>query len=85
MTPASKAAWPPGAGWRRSDSARRASALAPGALGDLVVRRDGAILHVVVGGQVVVRDGALLTGDFERITAEGRAEAARLLARMADL
>ena len=60
-------------------------ALSPGALGDLVVRRDGQVVHVVVDGRVVVRDGALLTGDFERITAEGRAEAARLRARMADL
>ena len=49
------------------------------------MRRDGAVVHVVVGGRVVVRDGALLTGDFERITAEGRAEARRLWARMADL
>ncbi len=60
-------------------------ALSPGSLGDCVVRRDGAVVHVVVGGRVVVRDGALLTGDFERITAEGRAEAARLWARMADV
>ncbi len=60
-------------------------ALSPGALGDLVVRRDGKVVHVVVGGRVVVRDGALLTGDFERITAEGRAEARRLWARMADV
>src|SRR5208283_1280312 len=30
--------------------------LQPGSLGDLVVRRGGAILHVVVGGRVVVRD-----------------------------
>ena len=59
--------------------------LAPGSLGDLVVRRDGAIVHVVVGGRVVVDDGVLKTGDFERITAQSRAEAARLWARMAEI
>ena len=59
--------------------------LAPGSLGDLVVRRDGAILHVVVGGRVVVRDGVLATGDFERISAHAREEAARLWARMAEI
>jgi hypothetical protein len=56
--------------------------LTPGSLGDCVVRRDGRVIHVVVGGRVVVRDGALGTGDFERITAAGRAEAERLWARM---
>ncbi len=60
-------------------------ALSPGSLGDLVVRRDGKIVHVVVGGRVVVRDGALVRGDFERITAQARAEAERLWARMAEL
>ena len=60
-------------------------ARSPGSLGDLVVRRDGKVVHVVVGGRVVVRDGALLTGDFERITATARAEAARLWARMAEI
>ena len=59
--------------------------LTPGALGDLVVRRDGAVAHVVVGGRIVVRDGVLATGDAERIFAEGPAEAARLFARMADV
>ncbi len=58
--------------------------LAPGSLGDCVVRRDGAILHVVVGGRIVVDNGALVTGDFERITAEARAQAARLWERMAE-
>ena len=61
------------------------SPLAPGSLGDLVVRRDGAIVHVVVGGRVVVEDGVLATGDFARIAAVGRAEAARLWTRMAAL
>jgi cytosine/adenosine deaminase-related metal-dependent hydrolase len=59
--------------------------LAPGSLGDLVVRRAGAIVHVIVGGRVVVRDGVLATADFERITAEGQAEAGRLWSRMANL
>ena len=63
----------------------RPEPLAPGSLGDLVVRRDGAIVHVVVGGRVVVDDGALATGDFDRITARPREEAARLWARMADI
>ena len=59
--------------------------LAPGSLGDLMVRRDGAIVHVVVGGRVVVEDGALTTGDFAGIAAKARTEAARLWERMADL
>ena len=59
--------------------------LTPGALGDCVVRRDGGVVHVVIGGRVVVRDGVLQTGDFERITADARQEAARLWARMADV
>ena len=69
--------------WRRSVSAREAEPLAPGALGDLVVRRDGAVRHVVVGGRVVVENGALATADIESITARARAEAARLWSRMA--
>jgi cytosine/adenosine deaminase-related metal-dependent hydrolase len=56
--------------------------LMPGALGDLVVRRNGAVAHVVVGGRVVVSDGALAADDAQRIFAEGQAEAARLFARM---
>ena len=59
--------------------------LAPGSLGDLTVRRDGAILHVVVGGRVVVENGVLATGDFERINAQARVEAARLWPRMAEI
>ncbi len=57
--------------------------LAPDALGDLVVRRDGAVRHVVVGGRIVVKDGALATGDFALIRAEAQMQAARLWARMA--
>ncbi|MGO9740901.1 MAG: amidohydrolase family protein [Roseiarcus sp.] len=56
--------------------------LTPGSLGDLVVRRAGAVRHVVVGGRMVVVDGALATGDFEAITAQGREEARRLWARI---
>lgn len=59
--------------------------LTPGSLGDCVVRRGGAVVHVVVGGRIVIRDAALVTGDFGRITAEGQAEAARLWTRMAEL
>jgi cytosine/adenosine deaminase-related metal-dependent hydrolase len=59
--------------------------LVPGSLGDCVVRRDGAVVHVVVGGRVVVENGALTTGDFDRITANARAEAARLWSRMAEI
>ena len=62
-----------------------AEPLAVGSLGDLVVRRDGALVHVVVGGRVVVEKGVLATGDFEQITAKARAEAARLWLRMAEL
>ncbi len=60
-----------------------AEPLAPGSLGDLVVRRNGAVRHVVVGGRVVVENGTLATADFETITARARAEAARLWSRMA--
>jgi cytosine/adenosine deaminase-related metal-dependent hydrolase len=60
-------------------------ALSPDSLGDIVVRRGGQVAHVVVGGHVVVRDGVLTTGDFERITDEGRAEAQRLWAKMAEI
>jgi cytosine/adenosine deaminase-related metal-dependent hydrolase len=59
--------------------------LAAGALGDVVVRRDGKISHVVVGGRLVVKDGALVIGDMEAIAAAARAQAARLWSRMADL
>ena len=40
--------------------------LQPGALGDLVVRQDGAVQHVVVGGRVVVADGKLCHGRLRR-------------------
>jgi cytosine/adenosine deaminase-related metal-dependent hydrolase len=57
--------------------------LHPGALGDVVVRQDGAVRHVVVGGRVVVAEGALCTGDFDSIAAEAQQQAWRLWERMA--
>jgi cytosine/adenosine deaminase-related metal-dependent hydrolase len=57
--------------------------LVPGALGDVVVREDGRVRHVVVGGRVVVEDGRLTGGDLGGIEAEARREAARLWDRMA--
>jgi cytosine/adenosine deaminase-related metal-dependent hydrolase len=57
--------------------------LHPGALGDVVVRQDGAVRHVVVGGRVVVADGALATGDFDTIAAKAQEQAGRLWKRMA--
>ena len=59
--------------------------LQPGALGDVVVRQDGAVRHVVVGGRLVVTGGALATGDFERITADAQQQAGRLWERMANV
>jgi len=60
-----------------------AAALAPGALGDLVVRQEGKARHVVVDGRLAVEDGVLTGADFASIAAGARAEAARLWARMA--
>jgi cytosine/adenosine deaminase-related metal-dependent hydrolase len=59
-----------------------AEPLAPGALGDVVVRQDGRVLDVVVAGRLVVRDGVLLTGDLAAITVTARAEAQRLWTRL---
>ena len=59
--------------------------LSPGSLGDLTIRREGGIVHVVVGGRVVVENGVLATGDFDEITAQARAEAKRLWRRMAEI
>jgi cytosine/adenosine deaminase-related metal-dependent hydrolase len=56
--------------------------LAPGALGDVVVREGGRVRHVVVGGRVVVRDGRLVGADVEEIAATAQREAARLWLRM---
>jgi len=60
-----------------------AEPLAPGALGDLIVRRDGVVIHVVVGGRVVVDNSVLATADTQAIAAEARAQATRLWSRMA--
>lgn len=62
-----------------------AEPLDPGALGDLVVREDGAIRHVVVDGALVVEDGRLLGADAAAVEAEARREATGLWARMARL
>jgi cytosine/adenosine deaminase-related metal-dependent hydrolase len=59
--------------------------LQPGAIGDVVVRQDGAVRHVVVGGRVVVADGALCTGDFDSITADAREQASRLWKRIGEI
>jgi cytosine/adenosine deaminase-related metal-dependent hydrolase len=65
--------------------AAASEALAPGALGDVVVRQDGKVRHVVVDGNVVVRDGALTAADMTAVAATARGEAARLWSRMAAL
>jgi cytosine/adenosine deaminase-related metal-dependent hydrolase len=59
--------------------------LQAGALGDVVVRQDGSVQHVVVGGRVVVADGRLCTGDFDSIAADAHQQAGRLWRRMADI
>ncbi|MFL5264340.1 MAG: amidohydrolase family protein [Anaeromyxobacteraceae bacterium] len=56
--------------------------LAPGALGDVVVREGGRVRHVVVGGRVAVRDGRLVGADVDEIAAIAEREAARLWRRM---
>jgi cytosine/adenosine deaminase-related metal-dependent hydrolase len=57
--------------------------LAPGAVGDVVVRENGHVRHVVVGGRLVVSDGALMNGSLEAIVDTARTQAARLWTRMA--
>jgi cytosine/adenosine deaminase-related metal-dependent hydrolase len=57
--------------------------LAPGALGDVVVREDGRVRHVVVDGRVVVEDGRLTGADAGEIEAASQREVARLRERMA--
>ena len=59
--------------------------LAPGAVGDLVVKENGAVCHVVVGGLPVVADGRLVNGNLESIAEAARAQAVRLWARMATI
>ena len=62
-----------------------AQPLQPGALGDVVVRRDGRVRHVVVGGQIVVADGKLATSDFNCLVTQAEIQAARLWKRMAEI
>jgi cytosine/adenosine deaminase-related metal-dependent hydrolase len=57
--------------------------LAPGAVGDLVVRKNGGISHVVVGGRPVVCDGRLVNGNLDTIAEAARTQASRLWTRMA--
>jgi cytosine/adenosine deaminase-related metal-dependent hydrolase len=59
--------------------------LALGAVGDVVVRENGRVRHVVVGGRVVVADGRLASTDGEAIAAAALKEAARLWRRMAGI
>ncbi len=57
--------------------------LGPGALGDLVVRENGRIRHVVVGGRTVVKNGRLAGGDIDAISSGAQKLAVRLWDRMA--
>jgi cytosine/adenosine deaminase-related metal-dependent hydrolase len=57
--------------------------LAPGALGDLVVRENGRVRHVVVGGRTVVKNGRLADGDIDAISNGAQKLAVRLWDRMA--
>jgi cytosine/adenosine deaminase-related metal-dependent hydrolase len=57
--------------------------LAPGALGDLVVRENGRVRHVIVGGRIVVENGRLAGDDMDAISGSAQKLAARLWDRMA--
>jgi cytosine/adenosine deaminase-related metal-dependent hydrolase len=59
--------------------------LAPGALGDIVVRENGHLRHVIVGGRIVVENSCLTGGEMDAISANARKSAARLWDRMAAL
>ncbi len=63
----------------------RPQALAPGALGDLVVRQGRRVRHVVVGGRLVVADGALIHGSAAAIAETAQTQANHLWGRMAAL
>lgn len=58
--------------------------LMSGAVGDVVVRENGQVRHVVVGGRLAVEDGALVNGNLEAIMDTARTQAARLWTRMAE-
>jgi len=60
-----------------------AEPFAAGGLGDLVVRENGQVRHVVVGGRIVVQDGRLTGGDINEILAGAQDQASRLWSRMA--
>jgi len=57
--------------------------LAYGALGDLVVRENGHVRHVVVGGRTVVKNGRLTNGNIDAISSGAQKLAVRLWDRMA--
>jgi len=59
--------------------------LAPGALGDLVVRENGRVRYVVVGGRLVVEKGRLVGGDMDAISVGAQKLATCLWDRMAAL
>jgi hypothetical protein len=50
-----------------------------------VVRRQGAVRHVIVGGRVVVSDGDLAGADMGGITERAEQGARRLWQRMGSL
>jgi cytosine/adenosine deaminase-related metal-dependent hydrolase len=54
-----------------------------GALGDLVVRENGRVRHVIVGGRIVIENGRLAVGDMDVISGSAQKLAARLWDRMA--
>ncbi|MBI2713709.1 MAG: amidohydrolase family protein [Rhizobiales bacterium] len=57
--------------------------LSAGALGDVVVRENGRVRHVIVGGRIVVENGRLAGGDMDAIAAGAQKHAAGLWDRMA--
>ena len=57
--------------------------LAPGSLGDVVVREGGRVRHAVVGGRLAVQDFRIANGEMAEIEATARREASRLWDRMA--
>ncbi len=59
--------------------------LAPGSVGDVVVRDHRRVRQVVVGGRRVVEDARLVSADLDEIHAEAREQAPRLWERMASL
>src|SRR5450631_3679840 len=56
--------------------------LAPEALGDIVVRENGHLRHVIVGGRVVVENGRPTGGDMDGISAGAQKLSRRLWHRM---